>query len=221
MTSLSVLDLHAQPLPAPEAPAERHLRALPSPRVAPRRTPRLVHGVIALAGLAGIVCAQLGLSVVISEGAYRMSALQAESTSLARAEQSVAEELAVLSSPQHVAVAGAELGMLAGQPSQFLTLATTSTAGGPDALHMRVPAVDGFGMYVPNSLLTAQPQVAASVAQVQAATIEPYPGMLLPAGESAPAIAAAAPAAAQDVEPTAVAPTTVAPGTLLPAPGQE
>lgn len=216
MTSLSVLDLHAPPLPAPEAPAERHLRALPTPRVVPRRAPRLVHGVIALAGLAGIVCAQLGLSVVISEGAYRMSALQAESTSLARAEQSVAEELAVLSSPQHVAVAGAELGMLAGQPSQFLTLASTSTAGGPDALHMQVPAVDGFGMYVPNSLLTAQPQVAASVAHVQAAAIEPYPGMLLPAGESAPAIEATAPAAVQAVEPT-----TVAPGTLLPAPGQE
>jgi hypothetical protein len=216
MTSLSVLDLHAQPLPAPEAPAERHLRALPSPRALGRRAPRLVHGVIALAGLAGIVCAQLGLSVVISEGAYRMTALQAESTSLARAEQSVAEELAVLSSPQHVAVAGAELGMLAGQPSQFLTLATTSTAGGPDALHMQAPAVDGSGMHVPNSLLTAQPEVAAAVAHVQAAAVEPYPGMLLPAGEDAPTIEAPTPPAVPAVEPA-----TIAPGTLLPAPGQE
>ncbi|MCR8672102.1 hypothetical protein NWP09_13225, partial [Agrococcus sp. HG114] len=146
-----------------------------------------MHGIVALVGLAAIVCAQLGLSVVISEGAYRMSALQAESTTLARAEQRVAEDLAVLSSPQHVAVAGAELGMLAGQPSQFLRLASTSTAGGPDALHMQVPAADAFGMYVPNALLAEQPQAASTVESVQRAAVEPYPGMLLPAGDSAPA----------------------------------
>ena len=185
MTNAALIDLQPSPLPRPETERERHLRALPAPALAPRHAPRLVHGIIALGGLAAIVCAQLGLSVVISEGAYHMSALQAESTTLARAEQTVAEDLAVLSSPQHVAVAAIELGMLAGQPSQFLTLASTSTAGGPDALHMQVPAVDRFGMYVPNALLVEQPQAAATVTEVQTTATEPYPGMLLPQGETA------------------------------------
>jgi hypothetical protein len=218
MTTAAVVDLHALPLhhpePTPEhAPErERHLRALPV--VAPRRSPRLVHGIVALVGLGAVVCAQLGLSVVISEGAYRMSALQGESTVLARSEQTLAEQIAVLSSPQHVAVAAGELGMLGGQPSQFLTLAGTATAGGPDAMHMQVPAVDQFGMYVPNALLAQEPQAAAVVSEVQAEATLPHPGMLLPAGETAPAAVAAGAAPAA---PAAPAPAAPAPGTLLPA----
>ncbi|MET4100505.1 hypothetical protein ABIB37_002742 [Agrococcus sp. UYP10] len=200
--SHAAIDL--RPLPTAERPErERHLRALPA--IAPRRAPRLVHGIVGLVGLAGIIVAQLGLSVVISEGAYQLSALQGESTALARTEQTLAEEIAVLSSPQHVAVAADELGMLAGQPSQFLTLGGAVTAGGPDALHMQVPAVDQFGMHVPNALLAEAPQAAATVQQVQAAAVRPHPGMLLPAGVSAAAAPAAAEAADQP-----------APGTLLP-----
>lgn len=218
MTTAAIVDLHALPAREPEQQPERerHLRALPG--IAPRRTPRLVHGIVALVGLTGIVIAQLGLSVVISEGAYRLTALQSESTALARTEQTLAEDIAVLSSPQHVAVAAHELGMLAGQPSQFLTLSGEATAGGPDALHMQAPAVDGFGVAVPNALLSAGPQAAATersdvpaqpVQPAQAAQPEapsPYPGMLLPAGEGA---ATGAPAPAD----VAVEP---APGTLLP-----
>ncbi|WP_306232755.1 hypothetical protein [Agrococcus beijingensis] len=214
MTNAAVVDLHAlpqqHPAPSPAPERERHLRALPV--VVPRRSPRLVHGIVAMVGLGAVVCAQLGLSVVISEGAYRMSALQGESTVLARAEQSIAEEIAVLASPQHVAVAAGELGMLGGQPSQFLTLAGTATAGGPDAMHMQVPAVDQFGMYVPNALLAAEPQAAAVVAEVQAEATLPYPGMLLPPGESVPA-----PAAAPVAPAAPAAPPAPAPGTLLPA----
>lgn len=188
MTSAAIVDLLALPTRAPaqhpgqQPDRERHLRALPA--VAPRRAPRLVHGIVALVGLAGIVVAQLGLSVVISEGAYRLSALQGESTALARTEQTLAEDIAVLSSPQHVAVAANELGMLAGQPSQFLTLSGEATAGGPDALHMQAPAVDGFGIAVPNALLAEEPEVAATVQHVQAEAARSHPGMLLPAGES-------------------------------------
>lgn len=195
----------------------RHLRALPTPSV--RRAPRLVHGVLALAGLTGIVAAQLGLTVVISEGAYTLSALGGESSALARTEQALGEDVAVLASPQHVAVAADELGMLAGQPSQFLTLSGTATAGGPDALNMQVPALDRFGMYVPNALLQTQPQTAAAVAQVRE-EIAPYPGMLLPAGEGAPAAAADDAAAATAETGDAAAAADVAqpaPGTLLPA----
>ncbi|SFS17598.1 hypothetical protein SAMN04487783_2367 [Agrococcus baldri] len=201
----------------------RHLRALPTPSV--RRAPRLVHGVLALAGLAGIVAAQLGLTVVISEGAYTLNALGGESSALARTEQALGEDVAVLASPQHVAVAADELGMLAGQPSQFLTLSGTATAGGPDALHMQVPALDRFGMYVPNALLQTQPQIAATVEQVRE-EIAPYPGMLLPAGEGAPAAAAtddagAAAAATTETGAAAAEAAQPAPGTLLPAaPGE-
>lgn len=205
MSTAAVIDIHALPTrPAQQPERERHLRALPA--IAPRRAPRLVHGVVALVGLTGIVIAQLGLSVAISEGAYRLSALQGESTALARTEQTLAEDIAVLSSPQHVAVAADGLGMLAGQPSQFLTLSGEATAGGPDALHMQAPAVDGFGVTVPNALLAREPQAAATVQQVQAEAARAYPGMLLPAGETA---VAGAPAPADAVD-------APAPGTLLP-----
>lgn len=206
-TTAAVVDILALPsrvAPEQQPVRERHLRALPA--VAPRRAPRLVHGIVGLVGLAGIIVAQLGLSVVISEGAYRLSALQGESTALARTEQTLAEQIAVLSSPQHVAVAADELGMLAGQPSQFLTLAGSATAGGPDALHMQAPAIDQTGIYVPNALLAQEPQAAATVQQVQAAAVRPHPGMLLPAGETA-VTGAAAPTAPVDQP---------APGTLVP-----
>lgn len=209
MTNAAVAHINAEPQRQHEPSRERHLRALPTPSV--RRAPRLVHGVLALAGLAGIVAAQLGLTVVISEGAYTLSGLNAESNDLARSEQSLGEDVAVLSSPQHVAVAADELGMLAGQPSQFLTLSGEATAGGPDALHMQAPALDQWGMYVPNALLQTQPQVAASVEQVAEEAVEPYPGMLLPAVEGSLA----------DEQPTGVDGTVSteqpAPGTLLPA----
>ena len=220
MTNAAIAHLHTQPQhePSHDQSPDRHLRALPAPSV--RRAPRLVHGVLALAGLAGIVAAQLGLSVVISEGAYTLSALGTASSELARTEQTLAEDVAVLSSPQHVAVAADELGMLAGQPSQFLTLSGAATAGGPDALHMQVPALDRFGMYVPNALLAEQPAAAAVVQEVREEAIEPYPGMLLPAGESA-AAGAAAGAAGEDAAgadaSTAEQPDQPEPGTLLPA----
>lgn len=214
MSTVAIASVRAAPQPQPEPTRERHLRAVVAPSV--RRAPRLVHGVLALAGLAGIVVAQLGLTVVISEGAYTLSALQGESAALARTEQSLAENVAVLSSPQHVAVAADELGMLAGQPSQFLTLSGAATAGGPDALHMQAPALDRFGMYVPNALLETQPQAAAVVHEVAEAAVLPHPGMLLPPGEVAtPAPAPDAPAA-----PVATVEQT-APGTLLPAAAAE
>lgn len=209
MITAAIIDIHAlpstgAPLRDPRPERERHLRALPV--VAPRRAPRLVHGIVALVGLTGIVVVQLGLSVVISEGAYRLSAMQGESTALARTEQTLAEDIAVLASPQNVAVAADELGMLAGQPSQFLTLSGESTAGGPDALFMQTPALDRSGIYVPNALLAEAPQAAATVQRAQAELARPYPGMLLPAGESA---VAGAPEAAETVD-------QPAPGSLLP-----
>lgn len=221
MSTVAIASIQAAPQPQQQPSRERHLMAVAAPSV--RRAPRLVHGVLALAGLAGIVVAQLGFTVVISEGAYTLSAMQGESSALARTEQSLAENVAVLSSPQHVAVAADELGMLAGQPSQFLTLSGAATAGGPDALHMQAPALDGFGMYVPNALLETQPQAAAVVHEVAEAAVRPHPGMLLPPGEVA---TPAAPAQAGDgaaAAPAAPAETVeqAAPGTLLPTAATE
>lgn len=214
MTNAAIIDLHAPPQQRPETRhpergPDRHLQALPTPSV--RRSPRLVHGILALAGLGGIVAAQLGFSVIITEGAYTLSALGAESSALARSEQTLSEDVAVLASPQNVAVAADELGMLAGQPSQFLTLSGVATAGGPDAMNMQVPALDQSGLYVPNALLSQQPQTAAVVQEVREEAIEPYPGMLLPVGE----VASGTGASSETVAPTE--PSQPAPGTLLPA----
>lgn len=167
-----------QPAPAHSPARERHLRALP--RIAPRRLPGLVPGVVALAGLVAIVIAQLGLSIALTDGAYREQALQSSSVELGREQQALREELAVLESPQSLALNAETLGMVQGQPSAFLPLSGASLPGGPDALHMQQPATSTTGeLLVPNSLVQPEEAQTPAVAE-EPAEPEPYPGMLLP-----------------------------------------
>ena len=174
---------------APQRDTERRRRLVAVPRPAVRRAPSVVHGVVALAGLGAIILGQLGLSMVIGEGAYEIAGLQATSAQLSREQQTLQEQLDALESPQHVALAAESLGMVQGQASQFLQLSTGTVLGGPDSLHMQQPSVgtDG-GLLVGNELLQSQePAPQAPVAE-EPAEPEPYPGMLLPAEGVAPAV---------------------------------
>lgn len=183
MSTLSV-----QTVPQTTSPSRsRHLRALPRPEI--RRKPRLVHGIVALAGLGLIMAVQLGLSLMLSDGAYQLSALQSQSSQLSRDAQGLNEQLDVLSSPQDLGLAAQELGMVQGQASQFIQLSSGAILGGPDALHVDGSVSGRTGLNVPNELVTrsdeaAQAAAAEAIAAASASSedddVEPYPGMVSP-----------------------------------------
>lgn len=181
--------IRTSPERAPEREHERPRRLVALPRPSVRRAPRVAHGVVAFAGLGAIILGQLGISMVIGEGAYEIAGLQATSAQLSREQQTLQEQLDTLESPQQVATAAESLGMVQGQASQFLQLSTGTVLGGPDTLHMQQPSVgaDG-GLLVGNELLQpTTPAPQARVAEVPAEP-EPYPGMLLPAEGVAPGV---------------------------------
>lgn len=185
--------LHTLPERAPErAPdraPERRRRLVPLPRPTVRRAPSVVHGVVALAGLGAIILGQLGLSMVVGEGAYEIAGLQATSAQLSREQQTLQEQLDTLESPQQVATAAESLGMVQGQASQFLQLSSGAVLGGPDALHMQQPSVSTDGsLLVGNELLQSSTPAQQAPVVEEPAEPEPYPGMLLPAEGVAPGV---------------------------------
>lgn len=187
LESIHTLPERAPGRPGLEPERRRRLVALPRPTV--RRAPSIVHGVVALAGLGAIILGQLGLSMVLGEGAYEIAGLQASSAQLSREQQTLQEQLDTLQSPQQVATAAEALGMVQGQASQFLQLSSGAVLGGPDALHMQQPSVSTNGdLLVGNQLLQAEAPVQQAPVAVEPAEPEPYPGMLLPAEGVAPGV---------------------------------
>ena len=117
--------------PIPEArPAERvgrRLRALAQAR--PRRRPRLVFGIVAVAGARAIGATQMGLSILTTQGAYEVRTLTAEQRSATWQKQILQEEVAGLSSPQFLAANAAALGLVAGGEPNYLRLSDGKTLG--------------------------------------------------------------------------------------------
>ena len=66
----------------------------PAPSAA--RGPRVVYALVTIAGIGVILLAQLLLSIVLADGAYQISGLQAEQRELLRQEHALTEELQVL-----------------------------------------------------------------------------------------------------------------------------
>ncbi|GLI29083.1 hypothetical protein ARHIZOSPH14_33250 [Agromyces rhizosphaerae] len=142
-----------------ERPAPRpHPRLRPAPEPAPRRArPRLAYAIVAVAGAALIIAAQLLLSVAVTQGAYEIDALQAEQTELARTHQQVAEELDRVESPQFLAANAESLGMVQDADPVYLRLSDGKVLGEP------VPAAastaGSSASLVPNSLISGVPLV--------------------------------------------------------------
>ncbi len=65
--------------------------------------PRIAYAIVAVSALGILLLAQLGISMVLSQGAYTLNSLDAEQTKLTRTQQSLSEELRVLDSPQNLA----------------------------------------------------------------------------------------------------------------------
>lgn len=154
-----------------------------------RARPKVAYALVATAALFVLLLTQLGISIALSDGAYQISALQAEQTELARDQQKFAEQLDVLSSPQNLANNADALGMVRNSNPVYLDLATGAVHGVPAPAEA---GPDGTGdNLIGNTLLEGVPLVGAADAA---------------AGTSAPAVttpAATAPAAADATVPGA------------------
>jgi len=176
----------ATPLRSPRE-EQPHIEIV-STREQRRARPRVVYALVTVAGLFALFIAQLLLSIVVADGAYRISALQAEQSDLGRQEKSLSEELDLLASPQNLATQAESLGMLRSNTSPaFLRLSDGAIVGEATAADGSV-VVGAAGNLVANELLGGIPLVTP------------------------PAGAAVDPAVDPGVTATAGAPTT--PGTI-------
>jgi hypothetical protein len=154
--------------PAGETERIRHLDVAPS-RSQKKARPRAFYALVTIAGLFAILVAQLLLSILVSDGAYQITALQQEQKELSRDQQVLTEELQVLESPQHLAENAVQLGMVASAGTAYLRLSDGAILGKavPASASSGMRHATGGGPLIPNQLLDS---VAMTPASATAAT---------------------------------------------------
>lgn len=160
-TNLALVDPAVVPSRAPR-PARRDRPELVevTPSKAQRRArPRIAYAVVAVAALGILLLAQLGISMVLSQGAYTLNSLSAEQTNLSRTQQSLSEDLRVLDSPQNLARNAQALGMIANSTPVYLDPKTGRVYGTPTPA-VADQATAATTNQVPNSLLDDVPLAA-------------------------------------------------------------
>lgn len=153
--------------PTPTEHAPRPVRAVPD-AVGRRARPKLAYAVVAVGGVLAMVVAQLLLSVGLSHGAYEMSALQQQQTTLGWQQQSVSDDLMNVSSPQFIAANAQALGMVINGTPAYLRLSDGAIVGVPAAATTETEIPVGPSTLVGNSLLDGVPLVT-----VPGATVDP------------------------------------------------
>lgn len=160
-TNLALVDPAVVPSRAPRR--TRHDRpelVEVTPTKAQRRArPRIAYAVVAVVALGILLLAQLGISMVLSQGAYTLNSLSAEQTNLSRTQQSLSEELRVLDSPQNLARNAQALGMIANSTPVYLDPRTGRVYGTPTPA-VADQATASTENQVPNSLLADVPLAA-------------------------------------------------------------
>lgn len=112
---------------APSTERARRLHALDQPSA--RRRPRLVYGIVAVAGALLIGAGQMGLSILTTQSSYQLATLSSQQRDLDYQKQMLTDSLAGLSSPQYLAANAAALGMVTGQVPAFLRLSDSAIIG--------------------------------------------------------------------------------------------
>ena len=116
----------ARPAPVTEPRQQpRHIEIV-STRAQRRARPKLAYAIITIASLFAIFTAQLLLSIVVSEGAYQVSALQDQQRDLLRTQDALTEKLNVLDSTQNLSLQAANLGMVPNAWPLAIDLASVS-----------------------------------------------------------------------------------------------
>ncbi|NQW88803.1 hypothetical protein HQQ88_00620 [Curtobacterium sp. VKM Ac-2861] len=160
-TNLALVDPAVVPSRAPRPDRQNRPELVEvTPTAAQRRArPRIGYAVTAVVALGILLLAQLGISMVLSQGAYTLSALGTEQTNLSRTQQSLSEELRVLDSPQNLARNAQSLGMIANSTPVYLDPKTGRVYGTPTPA-VADPATASTENQVPNSLLNDVPLAA-------------------------------------------------------------
>jgi len=177
MSAQTALSPSVAPASAPSP--RRHIRIAPSADQR-RARPKTLYAVVTVASLGVIFAAQLLLSIVVSNGAYEMSALNGEQRELLQTEQALQEKIEVLDSAQNLATNAAGLGMIQATSPQYLRLSDVTVSAGP-TIHN---ACAQDCTLVPNELLAGVPLagVDAPVADT------PTAGTPVAGEETAPAV---------------------------------
>ncbi len=121
----------AAPRPAHPAEAPRRRFVIVPSRAQRRRRPKVLHAVVAVAGMLVIVGAQLLISIAVSGGAYSISGLQNQQRTLQRQSVSLEEQVQVRASTQYLAQAAAALGMIPAANQFYLDLTNGSVTQAP------------------------------------------------------------------------------------------
>jgi len=160
-TNLALVDPAVVPSRAPRPTRQNRPELVEvTPTKAQRRArPRIAYAVVAVAALGILLLAQLGISMVLSQGAYTLNSLGAEQTNLSRTQQSLSEELRVLDSPQNLARNAQALGMIANSTPVYLDPKTGRVYGTPTPA-VADQATAATSNQVPNSLLDEVPLAA-------------------------------------------------------------
>lgn len=159
------------PARSPREHVEEHPRHIEivTTRSQKKARPRVVYAIVGVFGLFAIFIAQLLLSILLSDGAYQISALQSQQKELLRTEQALGERIALLSSTQNVAAQAAALGMVANSnPVSLIRLSDGATLGAAAAASDAAPCGATCNL-VPNALLSGVP-IIDPTAIVQSST---------------------------------------------------
>jgi hypothetical protein len=103
--------------------------------------PRVGYAVASLVGIFAILGAQLGLSIVLSDGAYRILSLERELVDRSRDLDSVAEDIGHMLDPQAVASLAVAMGMVQSRDASYLMLSDRAVIGGSTPAGANVVAV--------------------------------------------------------------------------------
>jgi len=115
--------------PLGREPQETQGRLRPLPASARARRPRLLYGLVAVAGALAIVGAQMVLSVMTTQGSYELAELTAQQRQLTWQKQILDDQVTGLGSPQYLAANAAALGMVVDESPSYLRLSDGKILG--------------------------------------------------------------------------------------------
>ena len=116
------------PRPDVEQAPRRHLDIAPT-RAQKRARPRVYAALVAVGGIVVILLAQLLMSIVLADGAYRITSLQRDYRDLTREQNAAQEQLEQLSSTQNLIDNATALGMVSSGNPVFLDVASGQALG--------------------------------------------------------------------------------------------
>jgi hypothetical protein len=181
MSAIAVAQPSRRVRPNAHPTPTRHLEIAPS-RAQRRGRPRVVYALVTVAGIGVILLAQLLMSIVLADGAYQISGLQAEQRELLRQEHALTESLQVWSSTQNLATNAEGLGMVASGNPVFLDLATGQVSGTGTAAGGSL--IGSQGNLIGNSLL--DPSMLIDPNQPGTIGAEPVTAPMVPTTSTTP-----------------------------------